>query len=219
MPLAMANWRNVTATPLGIRDRAICVRPNASGKSKLLDVSRFFAQTGASAGRWQSGRQNRTQVMSIRSEISRFLLATACSTWLILFPQLAKSETLAADLYMLITCDESLKTHLSKIFETHLRSLDFNVHNGFFSEWDHFRISGWRRDAIVDLTQSPTMSDRYSLALITEPPTRRHFVLEQNLIQLFDDIENCKITFQIRHENDETKLDVFRRFLRIRASR
>jgi hypothetical protein len=127
----------------------------------------------------------------------------------------AGQETLAADLYALITCEKSEAAKLVQDLETVLRSLNFRISYNLLHERNYPRFTALHEDAIIDLTRFPMTPDRYALALITKPPTHRQNSIEDLLLKLFNRSDNCLVTSEVRHHNDETKLRAFQMFWRI----
>ena len=51
--LALKNWKNLANAVSGLQNRVFMVRPNAAGKSNLLDVFRFLRDLASSGGGFQ----------------------------------------------------------------------------------------------------------------------------------------------------------------------
>ncbi len=69
--LILKNWRNFQSVDVTLRERVFLVGPNASGKSNLLDVFRFFRDIAKPGGGLQKAVSDRGGISKIRCLAAR----------------------------------------------------------------------------------------------------------------------------------------------------
>lgn len=69
--LELVNWRNFKSATIELSDRSFIVGPNASGKSNLLDVFRFFRDLAKAGGGLQKAVETRGGLTKIRCLAAR----------------------------------------------------------------------------------------------------------------------------------------------------
>jgi hypothetical protein len=124
-------------------------------------------------------------------------------------------DVLNADIYMLVSCPPIRQDALIRSFVRLAAANGFEVSDQLATPL--FQIVARRPDALLDLNRFPTIDGRYSIVLITEPPTRRQTALENAIKEAIIAVEDCRITSVAQHENDASRLPFFRRYMALRS--
>lgn len=164
--IILLNWRNFTSVDVSLALRMFLVGPNASGKSNLLDVFRFFRDIAKPGGGFQKAVTDRGGVSSLRCLAARRYSditvevhvggsseAEDCPLWKYRIefnqdkqrkPILKKEQVWKNGKQVLNRPDEKDKGDFARLTQTHLEQVNMNQEfrdlSGFFETIQYLHL-------------------------------------------------------------------------------